>query len=150
MNAFHYPCVHTSPFFLSLFIHILICLSDPCVPASSPSHGGDVAVYVFNISQPSLPTPFYSVLVSASVFMVLSTVFHSINYPNINQPSLPTPFYSALLSVSVFKALSTVFHSINSPNINQPSLPTPFFKKKKNLFLCLFLSCWPFQLYFIT
>ena len=27
---------------------------------------------------------------------------------------------------------------------NQPSLPTPF-----NLFLCLFLSLWPFQLYFI-
>ena len=28
-------------------------------------------------------------------------------------------------------------------NINQPSLPTPF-----TLFLCLFLSFWPFQLYF--
>ena len=29
-------------------------------------------------------------------------------------------------------------------DINQPSLPTPFV-----LFLCLFLSLWPFQLYFI-
>ena len=29
-------------------------------------------------------------------------------------------------------------------DINQPSLPTPFI-----LFLCLFLSTWPFQLYFI-
>ena len=29
-------------------------------------------------------------------------------------------------------------------DINQPSLPTPF-----NLFLCLFLSLWPFRLYFI-
>ena len=26
--------------------------------ASSPSRGGDVTVYVFNINQPSLPTPF--------------------------------------------------------------------------------------------
>ena len=50
----------------------------PCiyfVPMGSPSHGGDVAVYVFDINQPSLPTPFHSVLVSVSVFMTLSTVF---------------------------------------------------------------------------
>ena len=33
----------------------------------------------FDINQPSLPTPFYSVLVSVSVFMALSTVFHSMN-----------------------------------------------------------------------
>ena len=43
------------------------------------SRGGDVAVYVFDINQPSLSTPFYSVLVSVSVFTALSTVFHSIN-----------------------------------------------------------------------
>ena len=49
------------------------------VPAGSPSHGGDVAVYVFDINQLSLPTPFYSVLASVSVFMALSTLFHSIN-----------------------------------------------------------------------
>ena len=52
------------------------------VPAGSPSRGGDVAFYVSDINQPSLPTPFYSVLVSISVFMSLSTVFHSINSPN--------------------------------------------------------------------
>ena len=39
------------------------------VPASSFSRGGDVALDVFDINQPSLPTPFYSVLVSFSVFM---------------------------------------------------------------------------------
>ena len=27
-------------------------------PSGSPSRGGDIAVYVFNIKQPSLPTPF--------------------------------------------------------------------------------------------
>ena len=31
----------------------------PLVPAGSPSRGGNVAVYVFDLSQPSLPTPFF-------------------------------------------------------------------------------------------
>ena len=52
---------------------------DRWVPAGSPSRGGDVTVYVFDVNQPRLPTPFYSVLVSISVFKALSTVFHSIN-----------------------------------------------------------------------
>ena len=39
------------------------------VPAGSPSRGGDVAVYVFDLNQPSLPTPFYSALVSVSLFV---------------------------------------------------------------------------------
>ena len=43
-----------------------------------PSRGGDVTAYVYDMNQPSLPTPFYSVLVSVSVFMALSTVIHSI------------------------------------------------------------------------
>ena len=47
-----------------------------------------------------LPTPFYSVPVSISVFVALL--------------SLPTPCYSVPASISVFVALSTVFHSINS------------------------------------
>ena len=51
------------------------------VPTSSLSCGGDVhvvgdvAVYVSDISQPSLPTSFYSLLVSVSVFMALSSKF---------------------------------------------------------------------------
>ena len=53
------------------------------VPTGSPSRDRDVAVYVFDISQPSLPTLFYSVLVSVSVLMVLSTVFSSINSPSV-------------------------------------------------------------------
>ena len=63
----------------------LHCLFSPIVPTGSPSRGGDVAVYVFDINQPSLPTLFYSVLVSISVFMALSTAFHSINPPD-NSP----------------------------------------------------------------
>ena len=45
-----------------------------CVPTGFPSRGGDVAVEVFDINKPSLPTSFYSVLVSIPVFMALSTV----------------------------------------------------------------------------
>ena len=43
-----------------------------------PSRGRDVAVYVFNINQPSLSNPFYSVLVSFPVLMALLLVFHSV------------------------------------------------------------------------
>ena len=64
------------------------------VPTGSPSCGGDVAVYVFEINQPSLPTPLYSALVSISVFMARSTVFPSINSPD-----------NSLLSHSVLSVL---------------------------------------------
>ena len=56
-----------------------------CVPVGSPSRCGDVMVYDVNINQSSFPTLFISVLVSISVCMALSTVFHSINSPN-NSP----------------------------------------------------------------
>ena len=71
------------------------------VPAGSPSRRGDVAAYVFNISQASLPIPFYSVLVTVSVFMALSTVFHSINSPDNSAFSLcSSGLISALLVLS--------------------------------------------------
>ena len=57
------------------------------VPAGSPSRGGDVVVYVFNKKTNKLAYSFFSssVLVSVSVFMTLSTVFHSISSPD-NSP----------------------------------------------------------------
>ena len=68
----------------------------PCsIPAGPPLRGGDVVVYVFDINQPSLPTPFYFVLVSVSVFMALSTVFHSIKSPDkspLSHSVLPVVF----------------------------------------------------------
>ena len=54
--------VVSQPFVVSL-------LSFLPVPTVSPSRGWDVAVYVFDINQPSLSTPFNSVLVSVSVLM---------------------------------------------------------------------------------
>ena len=41
--------------------------------------------FTSDVNQPSLPAPFYSVRVSISVYMALSTVFHSINSPD-NSP----------------------------------------------------------------
>ena len=73
-------------------------------PAGSPSRGGDVTVYVCDINQPSLPTPFYSVLVSISVFMALSTVFHSINSPD----NSPLSHCSAGLILALL-VLSTIY-----------------------------------------
>ena len=56
------------------------------VPAGSPSRGGDVTVYVPDINPTELaPLLFCSVLVSVSVFIALSTVFHSLNSPD-NSP----------------------------------------------------------------
>ena len=60
------------------------------VPVRSPSHGVEVAVYVFDVNQPNLPTTFqflkmYYVLVSICVFMALSTAFYSIIPPD-NSP----------------------------------------------------------------
>ena len=52
---------------VGLAIHLLLSSdfsSSSSSSSGSPSLGGDVAVYVFDINQPTLPTPFYSVLVS--------------------------------------------------------------------------------------
>ena len=83
---------------------VVLVLASCCfVPAGSPSRGGDIVVYVFDINQPNLPTPFDSILVSISVFIVLSTVFHSINSPDTSPlphsvlPVLFLPYWSFLL-----------------------------------------------------
>ena len=76
------------------------------VPAGSPSRGGDVVVHVKVINQPSSPTPYYFVLVSVSVFMALSTVFHSTNSPDkslLSHTVLPVlflPYWSFQLFIS--------------------------------------------------
>ena len=85
-----------------LFSSSCLC---PCL-AGSPSRGGDVVVNVKDINQPSLPTPFHSVLVSISLFMALSTVFQSINSadncPLFHSvlPVLILPYWSFQLYIS--------------------------------------------------
>ena len=73
------------------------------IPMGSPLRGGDVAVYVFDINQQSLPTPFDFVLVSVSLFLALSAAFHSINYPDnspLSHSALPVLFLPASLVLS--------------------------------------------------
>ena len=97
------PLVCVSP--AVIFDHVIFLrpvtgiahLAQRRVPAGSPSRGGDVAVYVSDINQPSLPAPFYSVFVSISVFMALSAVSHSINSPDnssLSHSVLPVLFLS--------------------------------------------------------
>ena len=84
----------------------------PTVPTGIPSRGGDVTVYVSDINQPSLPTPFYSVRVSLSLSMALSTVFYSINSPHNSPlshsvlPVLILPYCSFQLSNYLFRKVS--------------------------------------------
>ena len=78
-QVFVYYVLSSGPF------QLYCVLSSGPFSTGSPSRGGDVAVYVCDINQPSLPTPFYSGLVSVSVLMVLSTVFHSMNSPDNSQ-----------------------------------------------------------------
>ena len=69
--------------------------------------------FLSDINQPSLPTPSYSVLMSISVFMALSTVFHSINSPD-NSPlfrSVLPVFRSALLVLSTIYLFMKVYFS---------------------------------------
>ena len=70
------------------------------VPAGLPSRGRDVVVYVKDINQRSLPTPFNSVLVSVSVFRAFSTVFHSMNSPDNSPFSHSSGLIAALLVLS--------------------------------------------------
>ena len=78
-----------------------VCMSVCLFPLRAHHHVvGDDAVYVSDINQPSLPTPFfilffYSVLVSVSVFMAFSTVFYFINSPDnppLSHSVLPISF----------------------------------------------------------
>ena len=84
------------------------------VPTGSPSRGGDVTVYVLDINHPSLPTPFYSVLVSVSVFMALSAVFNSLNSPDNSSPFQ-----------SVFPVLILPYWSFQLYNLFMRGLPQP-------------------------
>ena len=91
------------------------CLS--CSPYKSPRahlHVVGMLGLVSDISQPSMPTPFYSVLVYISVFIALSTVFHCINsldnspFSHSVLPVLSLPYWSFQLYVSLWKSSSAL------------------------------------------
>ena len=88
------------------------------VPAGSVSRAGDVVVYFLDINQPSLPAPFYSVLVSISVFMALSTVIHSINPPDNSLLSyFVLPSYFCLIVVFFSFKFISLYESLPIPDI---------------------------------
>ena len=68
-------------------------------------HVVGILQFMSDINQPSLPIPFYAVLVSIFVFMALSTVFHSINSPDNSPvsdsvlPVLSLPYWSFQLYI---------------------------------------------------
>ena len=64
-------------------------------------YGVGMLRFMSDVNQPSLSTPFYSVLVPISVFISLSTVFHSINSPD------NSPFsHSVLCNIGSFNYIS--------------------------------------------
>ena len=95
-----------SYFHLSFFVSPVIFLSSP----RGHLHVVGMLRFMSVINQPSLPTPFCSVLESVSVFMALSTAFHSINSPN--KYPLPhsvfrvlfLPYWSFQLYISSWKS----------------------------------------------
>ena len=100
-----------------LTIHILWvqCYIAPLIVlAGWPLRGRDVEVNVFDVNQPSLPSPFYSVLVSVSVFIAPSTVFQSINSPDNSPPShsvlsvLFLPYWSFQQYICLWKSPSAL------------------------------------------
>ena len=79
------------------------------VPTGSPSCGGDVAVYVLDIKQPSLPTPFHSVLVSYDPFIY--TLFHKFSRQLSAFSLCSSGLISALLVLSTVYLFMKVFFS---------------------------------------
>ena len=74
-----------------------VCALEGTLTQPSPSRGGGVAVYVFDINQPSLPDPFFILFLCQVLccFKALSTVFHSTNSPYnslLSRPVLPFLF----------------------------------------------------------
>ena len=111
-----------SPRYLNDMMIGMICL----IWLSQRVHLHVVAMLRFmsDINQPSLPTPFYSVLASVSVFMALSTAFHSINFPDNFQFSYFC--FSGLLSALLVLSTIYLFLKVSfSPDIVHSGLKTP-------------------------
>ena len=84
-------------------------LKSYCIPRESPQahlHVVGMLRFLSDINQPCLTIPFYFVLVSVSVFMAISTVFHSLNSPENSPfshsvlPVLNPPYWSFQLYIS--------------------------------------------------
>ena len=113
------------------------------VPAGSPSRGGDVKVYVFDINQPSLPTPFTLFLclfLSCGPFTCISV--HKFSR-QLSVFSLCSPgLISALLVLSAIYLFLKV--SLNPPKGGWGCLISPPCLESQGCHLiplCCLLSC---------
>ena len=95
-------------------------LSPMRIRAGSPSRGGDVADYVFDINQPSLPTSFRSVLVSICVFMAL---LNCISLPQFSQQLSSFSLCSSGL-ISALLVLSAIYLFMKAVSYTHLTLPT--------------------------
>ena len=117
-KAFYAPTATTASTKSELFnhgslLHSVRIWCGPCVnpaasinyvPAGSPSRGGDVKVYVLDINQPSLPTPFtlfLSLFLSCGPFTCISIhkFSHQLSVFSLCSPSL----------ISASLVLSTIY-----------------------------------------
>ena len=102
--------LHQPFLFVCLFALLFAFMSSP----RAHIHVVGMLRFMSDINQPSLPTSFYSVLVSVYLFMALSVDFHSINSPDNSQfshsvlPVLSLPYWSFQLYVSLWKSPSTL------------------------------------------
>ena len=81
------------------------------VPAGSPSRGGDVTVYVLDISQPSLPPLFVLFL-----YLFLSLWPFQLYFIPLNLSTTLRFLTLFFWSHSALLVLSTIFHLLNSPD----------------------------------
>ena len=120
------PCVPKEKWYRKEHILLLLLLlSSSSSSGSSSSSSGSLPRahlhvvgmlrFMFDINQPSLPAPFYSVLVSISVFMALSTVFDSINSPD-NSPLSNSVFLVLFLPYWFFQLyILSLYESLLQP-----------------------------------
>ena len=93
--------------------------SNPLVPASLPSPGGDVVVYVKYVNQPSLPTPF---LFCSCVYFCLYGAFGCISFHRNSTDNSPLshpvlavlflPYWSSQLYISLYESLPQPWYII--------------------------------------
>ena len=84
---------------------VCVCVCERARDSVSPRalhHMVGMLRFMSDINQASLSTPFYSVLVSISIFLALSTVFHSTDCPD------NSPFSHSVLSVLFLSALVVI------------------------------------------
>ena len=98
--------------------HCILLLPCTGVPVGLPSHGGDVGACVFDLNQPSLPTPFCSFLVSFSVFTAISNVFHSINSSDNSLLPHSVLMVLFLLCDWSFQLCICLYESLSQPRYN--------------------------------